>query len=918
MAKIGTAAANAYTGTFGESVQANMDAAGKAIQAGLLDPNANAKDTQQVIQQLSSVSELMGEEIPAVAKAAGQAIKTGLADNATEAMDLFAAANRNGLNISEDFLDTINEYGTQFRKLGLDGPEAVGLINQAVKGGARDADIAADAFKEFSIRVLDGSESSSEAFEELGFNAEDLGARFAQGGSVAREATGELLGEINKIEDPVKKNQIALALFGTQAEDLGGALNNFNLDTAVNSLGQVAGAAETAANVMGGNTASTIEGARRSIEVSMAGVQTSLAQAFGPSLEKVANWVKTHQPEITGFFIAVGDAAFVLGDILLLWASTSLSNFATFSRILGEQIEGLLQPLGLVTEVFGKLTGDKGIEDAGVAMQDFQDKLNGAADKADAAATAINDKARPALNSMRDAFNENATAAQDAQLLMRALGESVTAIPTAHGINLSDNSPEAKARLEALGITIKEIPGTKEVEMVALTDEGQRVLNNFYAQNTGKKIAIEAEVSLSARVNNGDLTVSKASPWATKQADGGILSFADGKLPDDALIQKGRGSGLVQWAEGETEEEAFIPLAKSKRARSVAIWREVGKRFGLLSMANGGITGGAGSLTDVQSGMWEALQQAFPDATITSATRTVDVGAGYDYHMQGKALDVVGPDMPGIAAWIAKNYPGSLELIHSNGFGSNIKNGQNVGDGYGYYGADTMAGHSDHVHWAMANRPNVTAGEPGSGGGTGGGASSGGSGGGSGGSGASTGGSLGSGGGSANTTGATEVFVVNMPGGSSSAITADAGTDAAANSPDPATATPTTETPSTAPSTTDQADHPLMGTPLTGELFNGDAPWYQATSPEQALTNLQTQASAQWTETSEGFQSFFQDNWREMLETGAGVLGMGAMGGGTTLNVTNNGMDPNSAAAAVERMVRRRTMATRSSGGFGR
>src|SRR5690606_393549 len=133
MAKIGTAAAQAYTSTFGESIQANMDTAAKAIQSGLLDPNANAKDTQQVIQQLSSVSELMGEEIPAVAKAAGQAIKTGLADSATEAMDLFAAANRNGLNISEDFIDTINEYGTQFRKLGLDGPEAVGLINQAVK-----------------------------------------------------------------------------------------------------------------------------------------------------------------------------------------------------------------------------------------------------------------------------------------------------------------------------------------------------------------------------------------------------------------------------------------------------------------------------------------------------------------------------------------------------------------------------------------------------------------------------------------------------------------------------------------------------------------------------------------------------------------------------------------------------------------
>src|SRR5690606_32854684 len=133
-------------------------------------------------------------------------------------------------------------------------------------------------------------------------------------------------------------------------------------------------------------------------------------------------------------------------------------------------------------------------------------------------------------------------AAKDTQEVMRAVGDEVTAIPTEHGINLSENSPEVKARLEALGITIRELPGTKEVEMVALTDEGQRILNNFYAQNTGKKLTIQAEVALSSRVENGDLVVSSASPWATKQADGGILSaFADGKLPDDAMIQKGSG-----------------------------------------------------------------------------------------------------------------------------------------------------------------------------------------------------------------------------------------------------------------------------------------------------------------------------------------------------------------------------------------
>ncbi|MBM4482238.1 tape measure protein [Rhodococcus hoagii] len=77
-------------------------------------------------------------------------------------------------------------------------------------------------------------------------------------------------------------------------------------------------------------------------------------------------------------------------------------------------------------------------------------------------------------------------------------------------------------------------------------------------------------------------------------ADGGIRQYADGgiqNLPERAIIQQGRGSGLVQWAEGETGGEAFIPLAESKRGRSTAILSEVAKRFGykLEAFADGGI-----------------------------------------------------------------------------------------------------------------------------------------------------------------------------------------------------------------------------------------------------------------------------------------------------------------------------------------
>ena len=334
--------------------------------------------------------------------------------------------------------------------------------------------------------------------------------------------------------------------------------------------------------------------------------------------------------------------------------------------------------------------------------------------------------------------------------------------------------------------------------------------------------------------------------------------------------------------------------------------------------ASGGIVGGAGSLTGIQQGMWEALRNAFPDAVLTSATRTVDVGSGYDFHMQGKAIDIAGPNMGQMAEWIATNFPGSLELIHGNGFGNNIDDGQNVGDGMSYFGADTMAGHNDHVHWAMNTAPDIGAVEPGSGALSSGGKSGAGSGGGSGASGGSAGGG-GAGGSSGGGSGsAVDVFVTNWP---SSGITAaaqpGASTTASTTAGTTSAQSSSSATTSTTPPVPEPESHPLKGLPLSGDLFNGPAPWYMAGTPDQALSNLNAQAGALAKRGLGDVQSFFQNNWKEMLETGAGVLGMGALGGGgTTFNIS--GTDPMGAAAAVERVHRRRTLATQRSGGFGR
>ena len=287
MAKLGAISGDLYKNAFGESVS-EVNAVMKAVfQSGL----ATVKDSEDAIKgvttQVMNYTKLTGEEAVPVTRAISQLLKTGLAKNATEAFDLLTRGVQKGLDKSEDLLDTVNEYGTQFRKLGLDGTMAFGLISQAIQAGARDSDIAADALKEFSIRAIDGSELTADSFKALGLSAKDMTAAIAQGGPKATAALDLTLDRLRGVKDPAKQAQIAVGLFGTQAEDLGAALYAMDLTTAASQFGQVGGAAERAGDLINDTASNKLTTLGRSIK-------SSIVDAIGkyalPHLHKFGDW----------------------------------------------------------------------------------------------------------------------------------------------------------------------------------------------------------------------------------------------------------------------------------------------------------------------------------------------------------------------------------------------------------------------------------------------------------------------------------------------------------------------------------------------------------------------------------------------------------------------------------------------------
>lgn len=240
--KLGDVAGDVFANNFGESIEEVGEAMSAVFENKLINTSASEEAIQRITEKVMTLASTTGDSFSEISNAAAQMVRTGLARSITQAMDMIQQAQENGLNATDEMMDTIQEYGTSFRKLGLDGAEAFGLLEQATDGGARNIDVAADALKEFSIRGQEMSATTRRGFESLGLDADAMSRRIAAGGSTAKEALRETLNALSAMPPSVERNSIAIDLFGTKAEDLGNALYSMDVDGAADKFGDFAGA----------------------------------------------------------------------------------------------------------------------------------------------------------------------------------------------------------------------------------------------------------------------------------------------------------------------------------------------------------------------------------------------------------------------------------------------------------------------------------------------------------------------------------------------------------------------------------------------------------------------------------------------------------------------------------------------------
>lgn len=620
--RIGRAAGEAYANNFGESIESNMDASRLALQFRILDPSATTRDAQLVVQGLAGIADVLEEDVRPTAQAVAQLLSTGIAKNAQHAYDLIAAGARNGLNRNEDLLDTLTEYPSLFQRLGLSGEEALGLINQGMRAGARNSDLAADALKEFQIRATDASTASAEGFESIGLNAEEMTAKIARGGQEARDGLALVLDRLRETEDPVLRNAAAVALFGTQAEDLGQALFAMDLSTAVDQLGGVTGAAQKMFDTLSGNDASKIEQAQRNIEVAADGIKGALAGAFSEPLGDFADWVSQNRGPVLQFFSDLINGAFDFG----VSATESFGSFV--SGPLAEMVDGIA---GIVDFFNGAEGRPKELDDLAASMRDFDDTTDQAVDKLEEMRSQFNGFAdgQIALGYVNDAALRTADAVARVGVAADGTRFSIEGLDTAN-LRSSESGRALDEQLQASAASLD-----AEYQAALLAGESQDNLKGRYDATSGALMGQLTAMGLSQAQAQALIDTVLKTP---EQA----YTVYSSNASAEAAVVDGLNQKIVQLPDGnfivvtdtnpaQRELDDFISRNASKR---INVATGLGGTGG-ITRASGGPIFGPGGPRDDKVPVWASNGEHMLTASEVDAAG----GHGAVYRLRRALLD---------------------------------------------------------------------------------------------------------------------------------------------------------------------------------------------------------------------------------------------------------------------------------------
>lgn len=325
----------AYQNNFGDSLQDTADAVAM-VDRNL--KNISPDEIQEATEAALAIQDTFEYGVEESTRAAA-AITKNFGGSAKEAFSLIAAGAQNGLDYSGELIDTINEYSSQFSKLGFTADGMFQLLQSGADSTAWNLDKVGDAIKEFSIRAIDGSDTTVQAFQDLGYNANAMMETFAGGGEDANKAFFDVLNTLMDMDDQVKRDALGVALFGTMWEDLGAEAMQAMADASTAAY-DTQGALEQINSVRYNDLESAMQGVKRQAE----GILWTIGEQLEPYILDGLNFLSaTVIPNVQ-------TAVEKLGGYV---QSNVIPTIKTAAQWIGENKDMLLTLAGAITTAVG-------------------------------------------------------------------------------------------------------------------------------------------------------------------------------------------------------------------------------------------------------------------------------------------------------------------------------------------------------------------------------------------------------------------------------------------------------------------------------------------------------------------------------------------------------------------------------------
>uniref|UniRef100_UPI001EDD3E55 phage tail tape measure protein n=1 Tax=Bacillus subtilis TaxID=1423 RepID=UPI001EDD3E55 len=300
--------------------------------------DASSETVQRVTKDTMTIAESFDQEGNDITKSVNAMQNSFDNLSVDKSMDLITSGFQKGLNYSDEFLDSINEYSNQFSAAGFSVEQMFSIFEAGAESGAFQLDKVGDLIKEMNIRLSDGT--ADDAMGKLSKRTQELYAEFKKTGKGGDEVFSAVMKDIDGMKNKSEAYVIGQSIMGTQFEDLGqkgvSALANVK-----NSFDNVDGATKKASQSLKDNFGDRVKKDMRELQTNLIPVGEILLDKIEPALQKTGEmigdfteWFQNLSPSMQNTVVIAGLVAAAFPPVVIALGAV-VSSVSTLVGVMG-------------------------------------------------------------------------------------------------------------------------------------------------------------------------------------------------------------------------------------------------------------------------------------------------------------------------------------------------------------------------------------------------------------------------------------------------------------------------------------------------------------------------------------------------------------------------------------------------------